>query len=448
MRLFPRAALRRLSSSDDLGFLLGRGAIDLVVRVAGVTLTLGWTLLLTRLLGVEQYGRFAYILSAAFFISLIAGCGFPTSAGLFVVRYRDRRRMLGRFMTFAVVVNGLGPALAVAAIWYAARAGGADIFLGFTFWEVAAFCVAAAQVQLLLAVNRALERPVRGVLAEQVWQRLAALAAFGLLLLAGAPTAAETALMASLAGAAIAALLMAQPLRAVPPALAGLGRTVARTGRPWMRRSLVMMMTPAFFLVLSETDVLMLGALAGPAAVGVYHVARRLAWFLRFFNMAIIGVGMHRFAAARGDSQRLQHICDVVTAAGTLPAALLLCLFLVSGDWMLGLFGPGLEVGWPILLILAAGAVVELAMGPATEVLVMTGHESRVGRVNIVFALVNVGLNALLITLYGGVGAAAASIVTTVLWKAVLVSMARRHLGVRTWLSPAIVPRLLSMVRA
>lgn len=444
MALSPRAVLRRLSASDDLGFLLGRGMIDLAVRVTGVALTLGWTLLLTRLMGVEEYGRFAYILSAAFFVSLLAGCGFPTSAGVFVVRYRRRRALLGRFIALAVLTNTVGPALAALALWQAARLGGQDIFLGFALWEVMAFCVAAALVQLLLQLNRALERPVPGVLAEQVWQRLAALAAFGLLLWAGAPTVAETALIASLAGAACAVLLMARPLAAVAGALARAGRTLVRVGPLWMRRSLVMMITPAFFLVLSETDVLMLGALVGPAAVGVYHVARRLAWFLRFFNMAILGVGMHRLAAARGDTTRLQHICDVMGAASTLPAVLLLAVFLAAGQWMLGLFGPGVEAGWPILLILGAGAVAELALGPATELLVMTGHESRVGRVNIVFALVNVALNALMIPLYGGMGAAVASVVTTLAWKTVMMHMAWHRLGVRTWLSP----RRLLRIRA
>lgn len=62
----------------------------------------------------------------------------------------------------------------------------------------------------------------------------------------------------------------------------------------------------------------------------------------------------------------------------------------------------------------------------------MTGHHKTASSINIGFALVNIGANCLLVPLYGQVGAAIATVVVTLVWKASLYVVLRRRSSIET----------------
>jgi O-antigen/teichoic acid export membrane protein len=73
----------------------------------------------------------------------------------------------------------------------------------------------------------------------------------------------------------------------------------------------------------------------------------------------------------------------------------------------------------------------------------MTGHERRCVRVFGWSALLNVGLSVAGVWAFGALGAALASLATTILWNAWLRVLVARHVGVR----PTIVDALLDALR-
>ncbi len=436
---------------SDSRFLLSRGAVDFSARILGVAMTFGWTLILVRLLGPTEYGRFVYLMSATFFLSLLGSLGMPVVASFCVQRYVQRRapRRLAAFLLFAATTAVLGPMAASLMLWGAVHLAGGTMFDGFSLPLVLVFSAGAALVQLFLSVDRALERNTIGAYSEQVTQRLLALGVIALLLALGLPADGQVALAGSVAGALGAAVIMAGaavgPLRrmaAPPPAR----RMLPRLAPHWLRRAAVMMVTPVFFLVVSETDILMLGVFAPPALVGTYHVARRVAQFMRFPQMAVVAVGTHRFAAAHmaRDTERLQGLVDRMNLLGAVPALGMWLVLLPFGPVLLGLFGPGMAAGYAVLLLLASATLLETLMGPATELLMMTGHERAVSRINFLFAGLNVALNAVLVPQMQMEGAALATAIAVFGWKLTLARMARRRLGVITALRPAAFRGLLS----
>jgi O-antigen/teichoic acid export membrane protein len=108
----------------------------------------------------------------------------------------------------------------------------------------------------------------------------------------------------------------------------------------------------------------------------------------------------------------------------------------LAGPFVLKLFGPDFEAGYPTLLVVLAGLVLRSATGPVEYLLNMTGHHRDTVRVYGVCALGNIGLNLLLIPAYGIIGAALATyaaMLSANLWLYVLV---RRRLGVNAFVFP------------
>ena len=80
---------------DTLPFLrraiVGAGARSLTVRVAGLFLSYAANVLLSRLLGAEQYGEYSIALSWALTIALPAKAGFDNSALRYSTIYLENR---------------------------------------------------------------------------------------------------------------------------------------------------------------------------------------------------------------------------------------------------------------------------------------------------------------------------------------------------------------------
>ncbi|MCF8479070.1 MAG: oligosaccharide flippase family protein [Rhodospirillum sp.] len=438
--------------ASDRRYLLGKGGLDLSARVLGVVLVLGWSIMLTRIMGPTDYGRYVYVMSAVFFSSLVGGLGMPVATSYYIQRYiRTRGWRMAGYLWTAFSITILGPSLTTLGVWAAVRLYGGTMFDGFTLVGVLVFGVGTAAVTLLTYANRALEESTFSAFCEQVWQKIASFIFIAGVFLVGASLSPEVALAASTFGAWLAALPLLRVVwrKAMAGRPSATSRQVKRLLPLWMRRSMIMMITPLYFIVLSETDVLMLGAITTPAMVAIYHVARRVAILVRFVQIAVVGVGMHRFAAAHmdQDGKRLQDLLDSMTLIALVPALIGWVSFLVLGPFLLSLFGPEMKAGYVALMLLATAGVYDIAMGPSTELLMMTGQEKIVGMVNIGAGVLNILANFLLIPSLQFEGAALATLLCVLLWKGSLAWVAWRRLGVIT---PVLLrlPILLSQFRA
>ena len=123
---------------------------------------------------------------------------------------------------------------------------------------------------------------------------------------------------------------------------------------------------------------------------------------------------------------------DVINLIGVGSTGAIVAGLVAVGPFALRLFGPEFAAGYPALLVLARGRLAAVLLGPASDLLLMTGHHRRLGRVNLVFAVLNIALNLALIPWLGAAGAAVATATVTVSWSAWLYGMARRLTPVET----------------
>lgn len=164
----------------------------------------------------------------------------------------------------------------------------------------------------------------------------------------------------------------------------------------------------------SYTDIIVLGFFVTPGLIGIYAVAWNVAQFLILFSGTLKSTLFPEMSAisAQGDSQAISRIveqsltfCGLFLVPGLLGGALL-------GERILRIYGPEFPKGDTVLTILIAG---NLLMGYQNQLLNTLNAIDRphlAFRVNVVFVIVNVVLNATLIYLYGWIGAAVATTVS------------------------------------
>ncbi|MFO1153007.1 MAG: oligosaccharide flippase family protein [Rhodospirillales bacterium] len=436
-------------------YILVNGAGVIVARAGGAALIMLITVLVTRALGAEDYGRFAFLLSVAFLAVLFGGLGLPVAANRLLPRYRQRRRegsggahAGGQFLLLGGVVVFTGSLIAAVLAVEAIRTfTSAQDLLPFPLWAIALYVSATAMISFLAPACRALDRPTTAALVDNIYPRLMILAGIGALVLAGRALTLDNVLVLwGIAGWGTVCIALAALFRH-PEVVVATGRRLrARQLRVWLSLSTTMMITPVFYFVLSETDILCLGFFSSPADVGIYNVARRLAELMQFAYVAVNTLLLPRIAAAHAarDTARMQAIVDTMNVLVLIPATLVLLVLAGGGQTVLALFGPEFTHGWVVVLMLVVPRFTDLVLGPASEVLMMTGDQKRVARINIAAGFANLGLNLVLVPTWGAIGAATATAVTMIGWKCVLFVLCRRRIAVQ----PCLVARLGALVRS
>lgn len=414
---------------------LGRQTIGtLLLRVGALVLALLMAVVLARLLGPEGFG--AYSLAYAWIQILLV----PGMLGMDSLIVREAARLqqvdpsqtrsYARWSTRSVLTTSLATALVGGTLVVALQASQGP--------EVVLAQIVALLLLPLMAVTRVWQACLRGVgrmfigqLPEAMLIPVLVLAAAGIVWISSVDMTPALAIGLRIGGLVVAvALLGAVMWRALP---AGSFHSLARAeSRSLMRSSLALGLISATFLIVSRTDVVMLGVLSDLESVGNYTVANRGANFVVFPFLGLNVVLAPQIAAlyASGDRRRLQRVLTWGSRAAfiaALPIALGLTLL---GDIYLDLFGEGFAGGLSALQILTLGSLIASAAGSAGLVMIMTGHESTAAKVVGASAVLNVGLNLVLIPRFGAAGAALSTAVTTNLWTLFVVAWIRRRLRV------------------
>lgn len=421
---------------DGIGAELARGALgSFAIRVGVAGVAFGLQLFLTRLLGADAFGTYVYALSWITFISQAGVLGFDTASLRFVAAHQAReewdelRGFLRRSVQVAVLLSLALAALMAFVVW-ALRARLAPELLA-PLAVASLLLPLVALLQVAVSQLQALRRVVTGQGVQGVLRPLLIAAVLGGMVLAGGarPTA-LTAILANAGATAVACGLGWLSLRRALPAAVHTARAVYRT-RAWIATAVPLFLITAAQMLLSQTDVLMLGAMRNTTDAGVYAVASQLATLITFAIMAANTIVAPMIAAlhAQGRRAELQRVLTL-SARGVLAYAIpVVLVLLVAGRWILGLYGPAFVAGYLPLLVLAIGQVAIAVCGSVGFLLTMTGHEGVATRAIGLSALVNVVLNLALIPSLGLVGAAIATSIATTMRSLVLTRQVHRLLG-------------------
>ena len=228
-----------------------------------------------------------------------------------------------------------------------------------------------------------------------------------------------TAVLASVAWAAPIALAMILALIVLWRRIAIQERRANTVGKWWPDRALTVRIwkfsAPRWYSAGIEQsilwfDVILVGAIAGSSAAGVYGAASRFVSAGLIISTAMRMVISPRFSALLGEN-KLGRVQELYTATATWIIMLgvpIYGIFMFFPGTIMGWFGKGFVSGASSLVILSIGAMAVLMAGNIDSVLMMSGRSGWLAFNKSLVLAVNVTGNLILVPLWGITGAATA----------------------------------------
>ena len=169
-----------------------------------------------------------------------------------------------------------------------------------------------------------------------------------------------------------------------------------------------------FFL--AQSDRIALGFYRGAHDLGIYAVATALIAYepVILYSVNQIFSPVIADLHTRGEFALLGRLFQTLTKwvlGLTLPLAAVMIVF---AQPVMRIFGHDFEAGWPILIIGTCGQLVNCGVGSVGYLLLMSGNQRRLIRVQAAMAAVMVALCIALVPLWGTWGAAAAAAITNI----------------------------------
>jgi O-antigen/teichoic acid export membrane protein len=376
---------------------------------------------LARVLGPEVLGIFALGLTLVGFLGVFNALGLPQSAVRFVASYcaagkfEPLHGLLWRGARILLVANIFFAAiLLIAGRWVAARFYHSTALVEYLPWFalIMLFSVFSGFYGKVLTGFKDLSR--RTLIVNFVGSPLTMLFA---VLMISAGMGLRGYLIAQILGAAVVTALLLVAVHELTPAQA---RFSAQRGSKLEKEvwtfSTAMLGIGFLEYLMAQVDKIALGFFRGPREVGIYSVAAALVVYIPLVLSSINQIFSPTIADlhTRADHALLARLFQSLTKwviGLTLPLA---CVVIIFARPLMRIFGTDFEAGWPILIIGTAGQLVNCGVGSVGFLLLMSGNEKRLMKVQVVMAMVMIGLNVALVPRLGGVGAAIAAAITNV----------------------------------
>ncbi|MEO7129950.1 MAG: polysaccharide biosynthesis C-terminal domain-containing protein [Dermatophilaceae bacterium] len=423
----------RLTRSVVSGLVRGRGAGlagrtilgNMGARAIALASVAVVTILVARAGGAEDVGLLALMRVLPGLVGVLAACGLPSAMGYFVAG--EERSHPGLWPTILVIM-GFGAAVGGVA-WWALTPVIHDRLMPTTTTMVVAVVGVTVVTQLPVAVGKACLQALgdsRGANVIIAAEEAAFVPAYGI----------GWALGLRSGWLLVTALIIADVVVAIG-AWAWIWRDVHRAGdvtpgRPeralagrLLRFGMRSQVGGVVNLLNLRLDVVLLGAFAGPAPVGIYVVASKFAELLRLPSLALTWVAYPR-VAQEGAANFARRAQGAVTPLLGLGSAAALVVGLVAFPLLPLAYGSEFAAAtWPAALI-ALGLVAEPAAGLASGYLMGSGRPGVNSVILGVGLIVTVVLDVVLIPRHGAIGAAVASAVAYLTTDLVLIAAMRR----------------------
>lgn len=449
--LLLSSARRLLGDQRHSRHLLRGSMLVMATQIAGIGLAYAMQVAVARTAGVFEFGLFAYAWTWMNLIFLVAAFGLNEAALRLLPTYAsqgDWPKLRGLVMHGPLIVlgaAGIGALVATGAMQLLGDRVGEHYRLPLLLTFAAAPVIGL--LAFLQGVGRALGGALLAFLPRTIGLPTLVLLAVAVMLAAGVVPVATTLVAVTVAAAAALALLQWLLLvrRALPPDARGVD--AATPLRDWLRLALPCLFIAVCFGLLTHCDLLMVGFFLSAEDVAVYQAASRTAALISFplFAMnALVAPLIARLHAERKMAQ-LQRTVTLATQVVFWPSLLGALLAIGAGPWILAIFGPGFPAGHTVLAILVLGHLVNVAVGPVSYLMTMTGNQGGCAVVWAATVVVQLAASLYLIPHWGIVGAALSTALATIVLGIALTVLVRRRLEIS---ADALAPVWRTLARA
>lgn len=401
---------------------LGNVGRLLTGKGAGALMQLGSFALIARGLGPVEFGLFALLQTHVQFLSGVA----TVQSNQAIIHYGVRHLAAGDIPAFQTTIKaGTLMDLAGALVAMVLAFFLAPVVAPFLEWDDR--IVFYAQCFTPLALANAIATP-KGMLRlfdrfdllarHVVVTPAARLAGSAAAFLLGAPLPAYLAvwLVAGYAGAAVA-LVLAWRQAARRGLLAGLNadlRGLSRVNPGIWRFMAISNMHSTLALVPNQLSVFLVGGIAGPAAAGLYKVAREIGTAIGK-PVDLLNQALYPDLARLASAHDWRGLTRIAVRAGLLAggiAALLCLIVLLAGETIIGaLFGRDFVAAAPVLGLLVLATAISVTVFAAEPVLYALGRPDVLLKMSVLVNGALVALMAWMLQRMGLVGAGWATVI-------------------------------------
>ncbi|MFZ0732395.1 MAG: flippase [Candidatus Sulfotelmatobacter sp.] len=376
---------------------------------------------LARVLGPKELGLYALGMTLVSFVGIFNTLGLPQSAVRYVAAYKASGRfkelhsllwrgsvlLLGANVLLAAVLLWFGKVVAV----YFYHSPTLVKYLPF-FAFIMLFSVLSSFYSKVLAGYRDLK--LRTLYVNFIGGPLNMLIA---VLLISLGMGLKGYLSAQIVSAAVVSVLLLGAVRHFTPVAARLfAQSGAFPNKEIWSFSTAMLGIGFLEFLMAQVDKVALGFYKGAREVGIYSVAAALVVYVPLVLNSVNQIFAPTIADlhARGERTLLARLFQSLTKwvlGITLPLAMVIMVF---AHPLMRIFGSDFEVGWPILIIGTLGQLINCGVGSVGFLLLMSGNEKRLIKVQAVMAVVMVVASIGLVPIWGIYGAAVAGAITNI----------------------------------
>ncbi len=408
---------------------------SILLKIFAALAKLAATIALTKTLGAEGFGIFAYALSLIAITAIPFRQGLPNLVTRNFAVYLSREKwsaMRGLLLRGNQLVLGLSFLIIFISTVIA-------LFIDTSQISRYTFLVALAIIPwiALSGIRRGalvgLHRPVLAQIPEQLIQPALFITLIGIFLLLKGPSeftplvAMTLHVMTVFIEFLVGYILL---VRYLPKQIRRFKATFETSG--WLRGAVAFTLIGGMGTINAEIGIIMLGIFNNIEDVGVYKgvivLGVLVTFILQAMNTALLPLVAKLYT--EGDHARLQQMvtlaCRLVVLFG-LPVAFILIFF---GDYCLHLlYGDEFVRGATALAILSLGLLLNAAIGPVGLLLNAAGFEMDTIKGKSIGVVLNVLLCALFIPTWGLEGAAWASTCSLLTWNIILFVLVKRRLN-------------------
>ncbi|WP_025209021.1 flippase [Hippea sp. KM1] len=396
-----------------------------LLKVSSVGLGFLTSLLLAHMLGAKGYGAYAYALSLVDFINVFVVFGLPVLTTKQVSIYSSKKKWgyLRGFLKWServILINAIIAASLSFVITFIFQSHlNHEMLLPF---RIAVLLLPfLGLLQLKEAAIQGLKHIIMGQISSSTIRPLIFLIVIAIAYFSKINLNPSRTIELNIVAVIVALVFSFYILRNYLPPEIKLEKAKYKA-KFWIKSALPLLLSGVLGLINSQTDIIMLGAMKGAYATGIYAVATRVATLIVFI-LASVNAAMAPTIAELYAKNNLKQLQNVITksARAVFFLSLPIAVFLIyKGKLALWLFGKEFMAGSSTLAILSIGQLINASAGSVGLILAMTGHEKDVAFGVGVSAVVNVILNAMLIPHLGAKGAAIATSTSMIMWNIIL----------------------------
>jgi O-antigen/teichoic acid export membrane protein len=206
----------------------------------------------------------------------------------------------------------------------------------------------------------------------------------------------------------------------------------------FIKQSLPIMVSSSVLILLGWIDTFILGIFESDANVGIYNVSLKIATLTSFTLLAINSILAPKIAKNYELNKKREYKTLIRFSAklNFFVSTGIVFLVLVFNDFLFGIFGDEYVEGRTILFILCLGQLVNALAGSVGIILQMIGKQI-IHQNNVLMALVlNIITTLILTPIYGGAGAAIATVASLIFWNIIGAIYLRRKMGITSYYNP------------